>query len=146
MILITPHCRAGGGVFSKGTLTIAAARCDMGAFERQSAADTERQGCMYGTIQHVRLKEGAEPAYKTLMEEFEARLVPGFMGHYMYRLDAKPGEYMVAVVFSSRDAYVANAGSPEMHALYQRMAAVFDRESEWFDGEIADVRGMMPRE
>jgi heme-degrading monooxygenase HmoA len=100
---------------------------------------------MYGTIQRIRLKEGAEPAYKALMDEFEARLVPGFMGHYMYHLDADPSLYMVAVVFSSREAYVANANSPEMHELYQRMTAAFDGEPEWFDGEILDVRGIMPR-
>jgi heme-degrading monooxygenase HmoA len=94
----------------------------------------------------VRLKDGAEPAFKALMDEFEARHVPGFVGHYAYRMDADPQLYMMAVVFASRAAYVANANSSEQHALYQRMTALFDGESEWFDGEISDVRGSLPRE
>jgi hypothetical protein len=53
--------------------------------------------------------------------------------------------YMSAVVFASREAYVANANSPEQQALYQRMTAAFDSEPEWFDGEITDVRGSVPR-
>ena len=100
---------------------------------------------MYGTIWRVRLKEGGEAALKALMDEFEARHVPGFIGHYAYRLDAEPQLYMSAVVFASREAYVANANSPEQQALYERMAAVFDGEPEWFDGEITDVRGPLPR-
>ena len=101
---------------------------------------------MYGTIWRVRVKDGAEPALKALMDEFEARHVPGFIGHYAYRLDADPNVYMSAVVFASREAYVANANSPEQQALYERMTAVFDGAPEWFDGEITDARGSVPRE
>ena len=100
---------------------------------------------MYGTIWRVRLKDGAEPELKRLMEEFEARQVPGFIGHYGYRLDAEPNVYMSAVVFTSREAYIANANSPEQQALYKRMTTVFASEPEWFDGEITDVRGSVPR-
>jgi heme-degrading monooxygenase HmoA len=100
---------------------------------------------MYGTIARVRLKDGGESKLKALMDEFEARQVPGFIGHYAYRLDADPNVYMMAIVFASREAYVANAASPEQHALYQRMVAVYDGEPEWFDGEITDVRGILPR-
>ena len=100
---------------------------------------------MYGTILRVRLKDGAESTLNALMDEFEARHVPGFIGHYGYRLDADPHLYMAAIVFASKDAYVANANSPEQHAIYERMIAVFDGEPEWFDGEITDVRGSVPR-
>jgi heme-degrading monooxygenase HmoA len=91
------------------------------------------------------LKEGGEAALKALMDEFEARHVPGFIGHYAYRLDADPNMYMSAVVFASREVYVTNANSSEQQALYERMTAVFDGEPEWFDGEIVDVRGGVPR-
>jgi heme-degrading monooxygenase HmoA len=100
---------------------------------------------MYGTIWRVRLKEGGEQALAALMDEFEARKVPGFIGHYAYRLDSDPSVYMSAVIFATKDAYVANANSPEQSAFYQRMAATFDGEPEWFDGEITDVRGSVPR-
>jgi heme-degrading monooxygenase HmoA len=100
---------------------------------------------MYGTILRVRLKEGAEATLSALMDEFEARNVPGFIGHYGYRLDADPHLYMAAIVFASKEAYEANANSPEQNASYARMTAVFDGEPEWFDGEITDVRGRFPR-
>jgi heme-degrading monooxygenase HmoA len=99
---------------------------------------------MYGTIWRVRLKDGGESALKALMDEFEARHVRGFIGHYAYRLDADPNIYMSAVIFASREAYVANANTPEQQALYGRMTAVFDGEPEWFDGEITHVRGGVP--
>lgn len=101
---------------------------------------------MYGTISRVRLKEGAEPALMAILDEFEARQVPGFIGAYTYRLDADPHVYMTAVIFASKESYVANAKSPEQHALYVRMAALYEGEPEWFDGEITDVRGSLPRE
>jgi heme-degrading monooxygenase HmoA len=91
------------------------------------------------------MKDGGEEALKALMDEFEARQVPGFIGNYAYRLDADPHMYMTAIVFASREAYVANANSPEQAALYARMAALFDGEPEWFDGEITDARGSVPR-
>jgi quinol monooxygenase YgiN len=101
---------------------------------------------MYGTIWRVRLQEGGGPALKALMDEFEARNVPGFVGHLGYRMDTDPNVYMAAVVFTDREAYVANANSPEQQALYEQMAEVFDGEPEWFDGEIIDVRGVLARE
>jgi hypothetical protein len=64
---------------------------------------------MYGTIQRIRLKEGAEPAYKALMDEFEARLVPGFMGHYMYHLDADPSLYAADLATAQRGTGTASA-------------------------------------
>jgi antibiotic biosynthesis monooxygenase (ABM) superfamily enzyme len=100
---------------------------------------------MYGTILRVRMKHGGEEALKALLDEFEARRVPGFIGNYTYRLDADPRVNMTAIVFASKEAYVANANSPEQAALYERMAALFDGEPEWFDGEIIDVRGSVPR-
>jgi len=100
---------------------------------------------MYGTISRARLKAGAEPALKSVMDEFEARNVPGYVGQYTYRMDADPDVYMTAVIFASKEAYFANANSPEQHALFERMAALFDGEPEWFDGEITEARGAVPR-
>jgi heme-degrading monooxygenase HmoA len=99
---------------------------------------------MYGTVWRVRLKDGGEEELKALMDEFEARRVPGFVGHYAYRLDSDPNIYMSAVIFADKESYVANANSPEQQVFYQRMAATFAGEPEWFDGEIIDVRGSVP--
>jgi heme-degrading monooxygenase HmoA len=93
---------------------------------------------MYGTISQIRLKAGAEDKMLALMDEFVARQVPGFITHYTYRLDRDPNEYMTAIVFESKEAYFANASSPEQNDMYQRMLELFDGEPTWHDGEIVD--------
>jgi heme-degrading monooxygenase HmoA len=95
-----------------------------------------KEATMYGTILHVRLKAGAESKLLDLMDEFVARRVPGFVTHYVYRLDRDSNETMTAVVFESKEAYVANANSPEQNDMYQRMVELFDGEPTWYDGEI----------
>jgi len=100
---------------------------------------------MYGTITRARLQPGAESKLLELMDEFEARQVPGYIGQYTYRMDADPNVYMSAVIFTSKETYFANANTPEQHAFYERMVALFEGEPEWFDGEITDVRGAVPR-
>jgi quinol monooxygenase YgiN len=86
------------------------------------------------------MKPGSEDTLRELLREFEARQVPGFVAHYTYRLDADPNTIVEAVIFASKEAYVANANSPEQHTFYERMAALFDGEPEWQDGEIVHAR------
>lgn len=95
---------------------------------------------MYGTIMRGQLKPGAEPQILELVDEFLARRVPGFVAQYTYRMDADPSVYMTAVIFESKDAYFANADSPDQDALYQQMAALFVGAPEWHDGEIVHPR------
>jgi quinol monooxygenase YgiN len=68
--------------------------------------------------------------------EFEAAKVPGTVAVYIYRMDADPNEYYLAVVFESREAYLANADSPEQDARYRQVLSLLEREPEWHDGEI----------
>jgi hypothetical protein len=51
-------------------------------------------------------------------------------------MDADANEFYVAVVFSSKEAYVANANSPEQNARFQAMRALLTSDPEWHDGEI----------
>ncbi|MCW5881705.1 MAG: antibiotic biosynthesis monooxygenase [Anaerolineae bacterium] len=95
---------------------------------------------MYGTILRGQLKPGAEVELLDLVDEFVARRVPGFVAQYTYRMDVDPNVYMTAVIFESKDAYFANANSPDQDALYQRLAALFASEPEWHDGEIVYPR------
>ena len=44
--------------------------------------------------------------------------IPGFIAPYGYCMDADSNDYYLAVVFESREAYIANAESPEMDARY----------------------------
>ena len=98
---------------------------------------------MYGTIAHIRVKPGMEDQFRQLIEgqmhAFEAGQVPGFVATYTYRTDADANDYYLAVVFESREAYWANAQSPEQDARYRQWQPLLEGEPEWHDGEIVDV-------
>jgi hypothetical protein len=51
-------------------------------------------------------------------------------------LDADPSEFILVVAFESKDAYLANANSPEQNDRYQRIRVLLTAEPEWYDGEI----------
>jgi heme-degrading monooxygenase HmoA len=91
---------------------------------------------MYGTVARYRLKPGMERQFIEQAREFEAAKVPGTVAVYIYRMDTDPNEYYLAVVFESREAYEANADSPEQDARYRQSLPLLEREPEWHDGEI----------
>lgn len=92
---------------------------------------------MYGTVARFQLKPGVEGAVLTLLREFEAANVPGFVGNYVYRMDANPSIYYLAVAFESKDAYVSNANSPEQNVRYLQLRELLVSDPEWHDGEVA---------
>jgi heme-degrading monooxygenase HmoA len=94
---------------------------------------------MYGTIARYRLKPGAEAQLEEQSRIFQAAKVPGFVGTYIYRMDADPHEYYLAVLFTSKEAYMANARSPEQDARYRQMLQLLEEEPEWHDGEVVYV-------
>jgi quinol monooxygenase YgiN len=90
---------------------------------------------MYGTIARLRLKPGMDEQLRELLGELRPQ-VPGLLFDHLFRLDADPNEYYLVVAFESRDAYRANAASPEQHARYERYRALLAADPEWHDGEI----------
>jgi quinol monooxygenase YgiN len=97
---------------------------------------------MYGTVARMRAKPGAEAQLTDVMRAYEAAQVPGSVASYVYRMDNDPSEYYLAVIFSDKDAYVANAKSPEQDARYREMLQYLDGPPEWHDGEIVYVSNM----
>src|SRR5947209_19227873 len=95
---------------------------------------------MYGTIGRLHIKAGMEGQFRQLIEgqvpAFASGRVAGFVASYAYRMDADPNEYYLAVVFSSKEAYWANAQSPEQDARYRQWLPLLEGEPEWHDGEI----------
>jgi len=91
---------------------------------------------MYGTIAHCRIKPGMEQQLAEQARVFEAAKVPGAIATYAYRMDADPSDYYLAVVFASKEAYLANAQSPEQDARYHQLLSLLEGEPEWHDGEI----------
>ena len=47
-----------------------------------------------------------------------------------------PGELFLVAIFESRQAYWANAQSPEQDRRYLELRALLDSDPEWHDGEI----------
>ena len=92
---------------------------------------------MYGTVARLRLKPGVEEQAIALLHEYETLNIPGFLGEFLYRMDADSNEYYMAVLFASKDAYLANAQSPEQDVRYRQLAALLEREPEWHDGVVA---------
>ena len=65
--------------------------------------------------------------------------MPGFVGAYVYRRDADPQEYYLAVVFESKAAYVANANALAQDARYRELLELLEGDPEWYDGEVVSV-------
>jgi quinol monooxygenase YgiN len=89
---------------------------------------------MYGTIAKLTL----DPAK---IEEFKAYgrrtfKVPGQVSVQVFQSDGNPGELYLVVTFESREAYWANANSPEQAERYQEMRALLSADPEWHDGEV----------
>ena len=91
---------------------------------------------MYGTVARLRIKPGAETQFRQDLSDFESLKVPGFISTHVYRMDADPNEYFMAVAFTDKEAYRANAESPEQDARYRKMVASLESEPEWHDGEV----------
>jgi heme-degrading monooxygenase HmoA len=92
---------------------------------------------MYGTIARVHVKPGLAAKFRQFAErEAEWASIPGFVFHQVYQMAADPTEYMYAVGFVDKAAYVANADRPEQIARYQEFRALLTADPEWHDGEI----------
>jgi hypothetical protein len=91
---------------------------------------------MYGTIARMRLKEGMEEQITAYMQQYQDVEIPGARAAYLFRMDADPRELYLVAVFDSKEAYVANAGSPEQHSRYEEMLRLIEGPPEWHDGEV----------
>ena len=94
---------------------------------------------MYGTIARIKAKTGQEKAIVGLMDEWSKSRAPkvkGAVAGYLYKLDKKPGEYMMVAVFQDKATYTANAQDPQQDAWYRKVRALLESDPVWEDGEI----------
>ncbi|MBI5670296.1 MAG: antibiotic biosynthesis monooxygenase [Chloroflexi bacterium] len=91
---------------------------------------------MYGTIARMRAKPGMEQQLITVASETESVPVPGVIAVYVYQMDSDPREFMLAVIFESKEAYFANAESPDQHQRFLQLMTCLEAEPEWHDGHI----------
>ena len=95
---------------------------------------------MYGTVAHMRVKAGMEDQFEAISREIGVGTAPGQIAVYVYQMDRDNREFYLAVIFESREAYHANAASPEQHQRFMKLMQVLDSEPEWNDGEIIYAR------
>ena len=91
---------------------------------------------MYGTVARMKVKPGAEKELLALTTSEEQMKVPGLLSTTVYKLDAGNDDYIMAVVFESKESYWANANSPEQDARYRQFRALLADDPMWADGEI----------
>jgi quinol monooxygenase YgiN len=99
----------------------------------------ERQ--MYGTVAKLKAKPGTGDMLAELARQVGENRPKGLVGTWVYQLDAEPDGYLLAVAFESREAYKANAASPEQDASYQQLRALLAEDPIWQDGEIVYTDG-----
>jgi heme-degrading monooxygenase HmoA len=91
---------------------------------------------MYGTVARIRVAPGKDAEFARLSHRHNDLGIPGFVATYLYRTDADPSEYYMAVIFADRDSYIRNAEDPEQDRRYREMRALLAADPEWHDGEV----------
>ncbi len=92
---------------------------------------------MYGTIARIKI----DPSKLQELIDLGQRMgtTPGQIARYVYQMDADPGEMFLVAVFESKEAYWANAQSPEQNQRFMELRAMLLEDPEWHDGDIVDV-------
>jgi quinol monooxygenase YgiN len=90
---------------------------------------------MYGTIATFHVIPGKQEELQRHNRE-EVVDIPGLVFQHIFRTEADPDILMLVVGFESREAYRANAESPEQHRRYEQYRALLSEDPEWHDGEI----------
>lgn len=92
---------------------------------------------MYGTIARVTARPASVGAMQALAQRMG--IAPGQLARYVFQADADPGELWLVGLFESKDAYWANARSPEQHARYLELRSLLNADPEWHDGTVIDA-------
>ena len=90
---------------------------------------------MYGTVAKLKVKPGGIDKLKEWSPEERDR-DSGARAIYAFQMDDDPKELYMVALFESKEAYVANAESPEQDKRYREMLQWLEGEPEWHDGEI----------
>lgn len=92
---------------------------------------------MYGTIARVRIDPTQIEEVKALGDSIGT--APGQVARYVYQMDTDPGELFLVAIFESKEAYWANAQSPEQHERFTRLRTMLLEDPQWHDGIIVSA-------
>jgi quinol monooxygenase YgiN len=97
-------------------------------------------GEMYGTVARMKVKPGKLDEFREFAWEMAEQEMAGHIGTNLHVSESEPGVVYMSVVFKDREAYRANADSPEMQSNYERYMSYLEGEPEWNDGEVTPMR------
>jgi quinol monooxygenase YgiN len=97
---------------------------------------------MYGTIARLQVSPGKLDEFMKFGErEVTQQIYPDIVFQHVFQSDQNENEVWLVVGFTSREAYHANARSPEQHERYLEMRSLLDADPEWHDGEVIQEIG-----
>jgi heme-degrading monooxygenase HmoA len=89
---------------------------------------------MFGTLGRMKVKPGKLGDLLAHLQDPRMAAMPGHRGSYV--LVSEEGEEVaLAVMYESRDAYVAMVHDPATEANYPKLLEHLQGEPEWTDGE-----------
>jgi quinol monooxygenase YgiN len=97
---------------------------------------------MYGTVARIRVKPGAEAQLRQVSAEIGVGRAPGQVAVLVYQMDRDSRDFILVAVFESKEAYFANANSPEQNERFMQLMQLLEREPEWNDGEVVYSTGV----
>jgi quinol monooxygenase YgiN len=83
----------------------------------------------------MKVKPGKLDELIALMKS-DTREVDGSMGYYIYKLEGKENECVIAVVFRDKESYFKNADDPAQDDWYRNLVKLLEGPPTWEDGEI----------
>jgi quinol monooxygenase YgiN len=95
---------------------------------------------MFGTVGRLKVKPGKLDELIAAFSE-DRRKPEGSIGYYVYKVEGKENELIMAVVFGDKDSYMKNADDPTQDELYRKMVKLLDGPPTWEDGEIVHSGG-----
>lgn len=92
---------------------------------------------MYGTIARITIDPTKADELKALADTMVSP--SGQVARYVYQMDADPGVLFLVAVFESKEAYWANAQSPEQNERFMQLRALLLEDPQWHDGAIVSA-------
>ncbi|MBA2469426.1 MAG: hypothetical protein H0V37_08470 [Chloroflexia bacterium] len=94
---------------------------------------------MFGTIGHIRIKDGHDSAVKELMVDWQLTIRPRIPGSFLNlygRSVDRPGESVFVALAADETTYRELAELPEQDAWYRRLLEHIEHEPMWEDVEL----------
>ena len=94
---------------------------------------------MFGTVGRLKVKPGKLDELLAQMEA-DKRKPDGEVGFWLYKVEGKDDELILAVAFKDKETYFKNADDPAQDEMYRAMVALLQGPPTWEDGHIVASR------